>query len=96
MSETTHVASERAASNAVALLKNRIEAAQNGNQAAENFVCAAAFGELLVSVLSEMLRPYGIVDVAMHATTGKAVQEDFLGVVRSARAAIAKATGEQA
>jgi hypothetical protein len=58
-------ASERAAERAIATLKRAIEAAENSNQAGEDFVCAAAAGPELLGALEEA--GYAIVSLLSEA-----------------------------
>jgi hypothetical protein len=91
----SYLASEAAAERAITTLKRAIDAAENSNQAGENFVVAAAAGpELLEALLTK--RDY-IADAASGALTYEGSGEGFKAMAAEdlARidAAIAKATG---
>lgn len=83
-------ASEAAAERAVVVLKRAIEAAENSNQAGENFVVAAAAAPDLVEALEgaigalEFSRDY-------HSDLGNAEQAFAQDKLDAARAALAKA-----
>jgi ectoine hydroxylase-related dioxygenase (phytanoyl-CoA dioxygenase family) len=96
-------ATEAQAERAIAVLKRAIEAAENSNQAGENFVVAAAAGPELLAFANKWMRfakaTFAPVDIdaglrelgCFHELT--ITCEQFEELTDAARAAIAKATG---
>ena len=82
--------SEAEAERAIAVLKRGIEAAENSNQAGENFVVAASHAPELVEALEAMIDERWS-DLHSHMS-----REQFDRHFASELAAIAKAKGEQA
>jgi hypothetical protein len=82
-------ATEAQAERAVAVLKRAIEAAENSNQAGEDFVVAAAAGQDLLAALEALVE-------GVDRLLGKPEPyECDDGALAAARAAILKATGGQ-
>lgn len=88
----TTPATEAQAERAIAVLKRAIDAAENSNQAGENFVVAAAAGEDLLAALSDAHRALMFYEWYNNPRSGWASEENqsLRGLVD---AAIAKATG---
>lgn len=90
MTYTTDATVERS----VKTLRNAIEAAENSNQAGENFVVAAAVAPALLDALivaAEELEYF--VEFARRQCEFEGDEEAGLAAVRNARAAISKARG---
>jgi hypothetical protein len=82
-------ATEAQAERAVAVLKRAIEAAENSNQAGEDFVVAAAAGQDLLAALE------ALVEGVDRLLGNPEPYECDDGALAAARAAILKATGGQ-
>lgn len=90
---------EAQADKACRTLKRAIDAAENSNQAGENFVVAAAAGEDLLTALRRLAGNAGALRAFEHeirAVTGHTNWQCLMDAVADADAAIAKATGSAA
>lgn len=84
-------ASEEATERAIAVLKSAIDAAENGNQAGENFVVAAARDPELLKALN---RAASLIRKAERVTNWSSGADPFSGSVADEfEALIAKAAG---
>ena len=100
------MATEAQAQKAIATLKSAIEAAENSNQAGENFVVAAAAGEGLLKALRHLVRDVRDLMAESTGVAGLHLNGDladwgwlelnggWLESLGAAESAIARATGE--
>jgi len=89
----SHLVSEAAAERAIVTLKRAIEAAENSNQAGEDFVVAAAAGQVLLEAL--ILCEDIIDDFVGHLSPKEQEADSDVGAaLAKARSAIDKARGD--